>query len=122
MKEIKGKCVEIYEGDLRRREEANRQYLMKLGSAYLLRSYLHEAGRFSSRGADREALGGWEDLGCQLRGHFLGHWLSAAALHYEETNDVELLAKTQTILEELALCQKDNGGEWVCPIPEKYLY
>lgn len=122
MKEIKGQCVEIYEGELRRREEANRQYLMKLGCAHLLRSYLHEAGRFSSRGADGEAFGGWEDLGCQLRGHFLGHWMSAAALHYEETKDVELLAKTQTILEELSLCQKDNGGEWVCPIPEKYLY
>lgn len=58
----------------------------------------------------------------QLRGHFLGHWLSAAALHYQETEDVELKAKTEVILKELELCQKDNGGEWVCPIPEKYLY
>ena len=85
---------------------------MKLETPYLLRSYLHEAGRYSGRGPDAEAFGGWEDLSCQLRGHFLGHWLSAAALHYQETEDVELKAKTEVILKELELCQKDNGGEW----------
>lgn len=122
MKEIYGKNVTISEGELLRREEANRQYLMKLETPYLLRSYLHEAGRYSGRGADNEAFGGWEDLSCQLRGHFLGHWLSAAALNYEKSGDVELKAKTEVILSELELCQIDNGGEWVCPIPEKYLY
>ncbi len=122
MKEIKGKKVRLWEGDMRRREEENRRYLMKLDTPHLLRSYLHEAGRYSGRGADREALGGWEDLSCQLRGHFLGHWLSAAALNFEASKDAELKAKTETILKELEACQRDNGGEWVCPIPEKYLY
>ena len=122
MKEIAGKKVILTEGEFLRREEANKRYLMKLETPYLLRSYLHEAGRYSGRGPDAEAFGGWEDLSCQLRGHFLGHWLSAAALHYQETEDVELKAKTEVILKELELCQKDNGGEWVCPIPEKYLY
>lgn len=122
MKEIKGHKVTLFEGDMRRREEANRQYLMKLETPHLLRSYLHEAGRYSGRGADGNALGGWEDLSCQLRGHFLGHWLSAAALNFEATGDTELKAKTENILDELELCQKDNGGQWVCAIPEKYLY
>lgn len=122
MKEIKGQKVTLFEGDMRRREEANRQYLMKLETPHLLRSYLHEAGRYSGRGEDGNALGGWEDLSCQLRGHFLGHWLSAAALNFEATGDTELMAKTENILDELALCQKDNGGQWVCAIPEKYLY
>lgn len=122
MKEIKGKKVTLFEGDMRRREEANRQYLMKLETPHLLRSYLHEAGRYSGRGADGNALGGWEDLSCQLRGHFLGHWLSAAALNFEATGDTELKAKTENIIDELELCQKDNGGQWVCAIPEKYLY
>lgn len=122
MKEIKGQKVTLFEGDMRRREESNRQYLMKLETPHLLRSYLHEAGRYSGRGADGNALGGWEDLSCQLRGHFLGHWLSAAALNFEATGDTELKAKTENILDELELCQKDNGGQWVCAIPEKYLY
>lgn len=122
MKELKGKAVQLREGELLRREEINREYLMKLQNRYLVRNYLLEAGRYSGRGMDPNAMGGWEDPSCQLRGHFLGHWLSAAALHYQESGDRELKAKAEAILDELVLCQEDNGGEWVCPIPEKYLY
>lgn len=120
--ELSGKAVRLYEGELLRRENANRQYLMKLENRYLLRNYMLEAGRYSGRGMDPNAMGGWEDPSCQLRGHFLGHWLSAAALCYQELEDQELKAKAEAILEELSLCQEDNGGEWVGPIPEKYLY
>ena len=122
MKELKGKNVILKDGEMLRREQLNKEYLMSLETHYLLRSYLHEAGRYSGRGHDNNALGGWEDLSCQLRGHFLGHWLSAAAFHYQATEDVELKAKTEVILRELELCQNDNGGEWACPIPEKYLH
>ncbi len=62
MKEIAGKKVILTEGEFLRREEANKRYLMKLETPYLLRSYLHEAGRYSGRGPDAEAFGGWEDL------------------------------------------------------------
>ena len=122
MKELKGKSVKLFEGEMLRRDQENKKYLMSLENLYLLRSYRHEAGRFSDREHDVNALNGWEDLSCQLRGHFLGHWLSAAAFHYQETEDVELKAKAEAILMELEECQKDNGGEWACSIPEKYLY
>lgn len=122
MEQLKGKAVKLTEGELLRREHLNRDYLMKLSNHHLLRNYLLEAGRYSSRGTDTGFMKGWEDSTCQLRGHFLGHWLSAAALRYEETGDGELKAKADAIIQELALCQKDNGGEWVCPIPEKYLH
>lgn len=122
IRELNGKKVRLSEGELLRREDANRQYLMKLENRYLLRNYMLEAGRYSGRGMDTGAMGGWEDPSCQIRGHFLGHWLSAAALRYQETEDRELKAKAEAILEELSLCQKDNGGEWAGPIPEKYLY
>lgn len=122
MREIKGREVKIYDGDLLRRESDNRRYLMSLQNWQLLRNFQFEAGRVTGRGPNEEALGGWEDLSCQLRGHFLGHWLSAAAFRYEENGDLELYAKTSAILDELEICQEDNGGEWVCPIPEKYLY
>lgn len=121
MKELRGKAVRLYEGDLIRRENDNRDYLMKLKTAHLLRNFQLEAGRYSGRGMDNEAMGGWEDPSCQLRGHFLGHWLSGAALRYEETGDPELRAKAEVIVNELALCQEDNGGEWCCSIPEKYM-
>ena len=122
MKELKGKNVRIFEGDLIRREMRNKQYLMSLENWQLLRSFLFEAGRVTGRCNNKEALDGWEDLSCQLRGHFLGHWLSAAAFVYEEKEDLELYAKTSAILDDLKECQIDNGGEWACSIPEKYLY
>lgn len=122
IRELYGKKVRLSEGELLRREDANRKYLMKLENRYLLRNYMMEAGRYSGRGMDTAAMGGWEDPSCQIRGHFLGHWLSAAALRYQETEDRELKAKAEAILDELSQCQKDNGGEWAGPIPEKYLY
>ena len=122
LKQIKGREVKITENELLRREQDNRDYLMSLENKYLLRNYLLEAGRISGRGMDPNAMGGWEDPSCQLRGHFLGHWLSAAAIRYYEIGDKELWSKAYSIVEELEICQKDNGGRWVAPIPEKYLH
>ena len=56
-----------------------------------------------------------------MRGHFLGHWLSAAACIAANTGDQEIKGKADYIVSELARCQQENGGEWVGSIPEKYL-
>lgn len=122
MLELKGKNVIINDDELRRREEKNREYLMKLSSDNLLLNYQVEAGRFHGREVPEGAHTGWESPVCQLRGHFLGHWLSAAAINYYETGNMELKVKADKIVDELAECQRDNGGKWVGPIPEKYLY
>ena len=66
-------------------------------------------------------MGAGETPTCQLRGHFLGHWLSAAAMRYHAVGDGEIKAKADAIVHQLALCQKENGGQWVGSIPEKYL-
>lgn len=122
MEALKGKQVMVRDADLVRREQANRSYLMKLDSSNLLFNYQLEAGRFHGRTIPEGAHGGWETPVCQLRGHFLGHWLSGAALHIEESGDIELKAKLDAIVQELYACQRDNGGQWVGPIPEKYLH
>ena len=105
-----------------RREADNRSYMMHLENRFLLLNYNLEAGRDSSSDVPEGIHTGWEFPTCQLRGHFLGHWLSAAAMHYRETGDMELKAKADAIVSELAECQKENGGQWVGPFPEKYLY
>jgi uncharacterized protein len=122
MRELKGKHVVLHDNDLTRREEANRRYLMKLTNDNLLFNYKVEAGRYHGRDIPEDAHGGWETPVCQIRGHFLGHWLSAAAMRFHETGDLELKLKADLILDELAECQKDNGGQWAAPIPEKYLH
>src|SRR5690606_9044218 len=105
-----GESVVISDGELLRREAENRAYLMSLSSDNLLFNYRLEAGRYSGRTIPDDAHGGWESPVCQMRGHFLGHWLSAAAIHYHKTGDMELKAKADSIVDELAKCQRDNGG------------
>ena len=122
MKELTGKQVVLSDEELLRRAGENRRYLVSLDSDSLLLNYRLEAGRPTENyGALPENMhGGWESPACQVRGHFLGHWLSAAALEYDRTGDRELLAKAMDIVDELEKCQTDNGGEWVASIPEKY--
>ena len=121
MKELKGKSVQILDSELKRREQQNRAYLMKLTNENLLINYLLESGRFTGRAIPQDAHTGWETPVCQQRGHFLGHWLSAAAIRYQETGDEEIKSKAEAMIAELALCQRDNGNGWIGAIPEKYL-
>ena len=118
--------VRLADPALAARVRANRTYLMSLRNQNLLQNFLLEAGRLNVSicrfdDAFEKYHWGWEAPTCQLRGHFLGHWLSAAAQSCQVTGDAELRAKADAIVAELAECQKDNGGEWAGSIPEKYL-
>ncbi len=123
--------VRLLAGELKRRYDLNRAYVMSLTKENLLQNYLLEAGLHPHRGIFRATSHGdpdagdgwhwgWESPTCQLRGHFLGHWLSAAARMFASTGDAEAKAKADAIVDGLARCQERNGGEWVGSIPEKY--
>jgi len=114
--------VVLKDGELLQKENLNRDYLMELDSKALLQNFYLEAGIGQNFGAKAMKHGGWEDPTCQLRGHFLGHYLSACAMRYFEYKDEEILAKANAIVHELAICQKENGGLWAASIPEKYFY
>jgi DUF1680 family protein len=100
---------------------------MSLENDKLLQNFYYEAG-ISKTGNImlnkdlnyKDFYWGWESPSNQLRGHFLGHWLSAAAYLYAETKDEEVKARADKIVSELAECQRINGGEWAGSIPEKY--
>ena len=121
MKSLPYGAVELLPGQLHRKTVSNRKYMMSLGSENLLRNHYIEAGLWSSSQQPESIHWGWESPTCQLRGHFLGHWLSSAARVYAATGDTEVKGKADRIVSELAKCQKENGGEWAGPIPEKYL-
>ena len=118
--------VHLLPGLFAGRAEVNRNYLMELENQGLLQNFYLEAGIIMPGlqiVEDPETAllhWGWEAPTCQLRGHFLGHWMSAAAKLVATTGDVELKAKLIKIVDELEKCQKLNGGQWIGPIPEKY--
>lgn len=122
LKELSGKNVSISDGTMLRREQDNRNYLMELTNRALTYNYELEAALTHDACIPANIHGGWESPTCQLRGHFLGHWLSAAAMHYYETDDRELKAKADVIVDTIKKCQESNGGRWAASIPEKYLY
>ena len=93
LQEKKGRDVRILDAELLRRERANREYMYHLENRFLLLNFNIEAGRDTSADVIEGMHGGWEFPTCQLRGHFLGHWLSAAAIHYHATGDKEMKAK-----------------------------
>ena len=108
-------------GLFRNRFELNRRYVVSLKTSNLLQNHYLEAGLWGPNGKPQEAHWGWESPTCQIRGEFLGHWLSAAAHIYATTGDLEIKGKADFIVSEVARCQDENGGEWAGPIPEKYL-
>jgi len=120
--------VKLLPGLFKDRHDLTRKYVMSLSNDNLLQNFYLEAGMkgFTMSNGRKEGgedgHWGWESPSCQLRGHFLGHWLSAAAYLYAASGDREAKAKADAIVAELAACQTRNGGEWVGSIPEKYLH
>lgn len=118
--------VKILPGVFRERMDVNRQYLLELDANCLLQNFYLEAGiilpglQVVDNPETANLHWGWEAPTCQLRGHFLGHWISAAAKLIAADGEPELRVKLDNIVSELARCQELNGGEWVGSIPEKY--
>lgn len=113
--------VTLLPGLFQNRFNLNRRYLPSLKSENLLQNFYLEAGLWSPPSQPKDIHWGWESPTSQVRGHFLGHWLSAAATIWATTGDAEIKGKADYIVTELARCQQENGGEWVGSIPEKYL-
>ena len=113
--------VKLLPSMFQQRFDLNRGYMISLRNENLLQNFYLEAGLWGPRRQSQDCHWGWESPTCQLRGHFLGHWLSGAARTYAATGDAEIKAKADYIVAELARCQQENGGEWVGSIPEKYL-
>lgn len=118
--------VHLMPGLFKEREEVNRNYLMELKLQGLLQNFYLEAGivmpglQVMEDPEHAELHWGWEAPTCQLRGHFTGHFMSAASMLVAVNGDYELKAKLYKIIDELEKCQQLNHGGWLGSIPEKF--
>ena len=85
--------------------ELNRSYLYSLPNDRLAHNFRVTAGIAS----DADPLGGWERPDCELRGHYIGHYLSACAMLYASTGDDFIRAKADELVGMLAACQAKDG-------------
>jgi DUF1680 family protein len=109
--------VRLLPGPFRQAMELDRKYLRSLDPDRLLHNFRSNAGLASSA----EPLGGWEAPTCELRGHFVGHYLSACALMYASTGDERLKERAEYVVAELAKCQKALGRGYLSAFPEEFI-
>ncbi|MBI4324786.1 MAG: glycoside hydrolase family 127 protein [Chloroflexi bacterium] len=110
------KEVRLLDGPFKRAMELDRQYLLSLDVDRLLHNFRVNAGLPSSA----SPLGGWEEPKCEVRGHFVGHYLSACALMYASTGDARLKEKGSRIVAGLAECQAKIGSGYLSAYPEEF--
>jgi hypothetical protein len=112
------KNVRLLEGPFKEAMERDRTYLHELEPDRLLHNFRVNAGLPSTA----QPLGGWEEPKCELRGHFVGHFLSACALMSAAAGDEELRAKAGGIVAELAKCQDALGKSgYLSAYPEEFI-
>ncbi|MGC9224376.1 MAG: beta-L-arabinofuranosidase domain-containing protein [Terracidiphilus sp.] len=85
--------------------ELNRSYLYSLPNERLAHNFRVNAGIAS----DADPLGGWEAPDCELRGHYVGHYMSSCALMHASTGDNFIRAKANELVVMLGECQQKDG-------------
>jgi DUF1680 family protein len=100
---------------IKHREDLNVTYLKSLDPNRLLHNFRINAGLPSSA----QPLEGWEAPGIGLRGHFVGHYLSAVSSLVEKKQDDRLLLeRLNYMVAELDKCQSALGNGYLSAFPE----
>ena len=86
-------------------------YMLAMDPDRLLAPFLREAGLVPRQ----PGYGNWESSG--LDGHMAGHYLSALALMFAATGDVEVKRRLDYMVAELKRCQQANGDGYIGGIP-----
>jgi uncharacterized protein len=79
--------VKLLDSPFKENQEREKKWLLSINNNRLLHVYRVNAGMATHA----KALGGWEVLDGDVRGHTLGHFLSGLALMYASTGDVTFL-------------------------------
>jgi DUF1680 family protein len=112
------KSVRLLDGPFKQAMDRNTLYLRDLDSDRMLHNFRLTAGLPSTA----QPLGGWEGPKVELRGHFVGHYLTACALTYAATGDEPLRRKADALVTALAECQNALGKTgYLSAFPEELI-
>ena len=110
--------VQLLDGPFKRAMETDQRWLKEAD----INRFLHNFRVTAGVKTHAQALGGWETLDCELRGHSLGHFLSALALMYSSTHDEQYRAKGIELVKGLAECQQTMGSSgYLSAFPEHFI-
>ncbi|XP_074350494.1 uncharacterized protein LOC141689888 isoform X1 [Apium graveolens] len=96
-------------------QQTNLEYLLLLDVDSLVWSFRKTAG-LPTPG---DAYGGWERPDVELRGHFVGHYLSASAQMWSSTHNDTLKEKMSAVISVLSDCQEKMGSGYLSAFPSE---
>ncbi|HEV8408640.1 MAG TPA: glycoside hydrolase family 127 protein [Sphingomicrobium sp.] len=99
--------VKLLDSPFLQAQRWNAGYIRRLDADRLLHNFRVNAGLPSSA----RPLGGWEAPDCELRGHFVGHYLSGLAILLAATQDPDYRNRGDRVVAGLAQCQQKLGDD-----------
>jgi len=99
--------VTLLESPFVQAQRLNAGYVSRIDPDRLLHTFRINAGLPTSA----KPLGGWEAPDCELRGHFMGHYLSGSAISFAATGDTRVRDRADHAVAGLAECQKKLGDD-----------
>ena len=114
--------VRLLDGPFRDAMLRDQKYLLSLEPDRLLHTFRLNVNLPSSA----KPLGGWEEPKGELRGHSLGHYLSALSLMYASTGDQQFKQRADYIVGVLAQCQSNSPAAgfhegYLSAFPESFI-
>ncbi|GMH11494.1 hypothetical protein Nepgr_013335 [Nepenthes gracilis] len=97
-------------------QQTNLEYLLMLDVDSLMWSFRKTAGLPTPA----SPYGGWEAADVELRGHFVGHYLSATAHMWASTHNQTLKEKMTSIVSALKECQDQIGTGYLSAFPSSF--
>jgi uncharacterized protein len=94
--------VRLLDGPFRDAMIRDQEYLLGLDEDRLLHTFRLTAGLPSTA----QPLGGWEAPDVELRGHAVGHYLSAVSIMYASTGDARFKARADGLVAQFAIVQE----------------
>jgi uncharacterized protein len=111
------KNVRILDGPFKLAMDRDLAYMLSLDPDRLLHTFRLTAGLPTSA----KPYGGWEDPKGELRGHSIGHYLSACAFMSAATGNAKIKANADYVVAELAKCQAALGTTgFLSAYPEEF--
>ncbi|RDX86893.1 hypothetical protein CR513_31710, partial [Mucuna pruriens] len=116
LKEVPLQDVRLHKDSIHgRAQQTNLEYLLMLDVDSLIWSFRKMAG-LATPGTP---YGGWEAPDGELRGHFVGHYLSASALMWASTQNDSLQQKMSSLVAGLSACQEKTGTGYLSAFPSE---
>jgi len=114
--------VRLLDGPFRDAMLRDQAYLLRLDTDRLLHNFRVNVGLSSTA----KPYGGWESPTCELRGHSVGHYLSACALMFASTGEPALKQRVDAMVAGLAACQaaapaKGFHAGYLSAFPESFI-